>query len=247
MGAVANFICGYYYEQLGIDQKCLYRTLGRAVADFAPSVTVDEQDARDIHKVMVALKYDNPEFFYFSPEDVEIMKTTVFFYYFPAQKEETEELVKSLRKKRKTLVEGLKQEVQITNQKDMLYAIYVYLVKHVAYASDELQKPASALWIYDIQGPLLKGKAVCLGIALTVNYLCALVHIPSILITGQARTAGWDGNHGWNLVTLDGENYHLDVTCEITESDLDGPRYFLLKDRDLSDRQWAKEVYPAAI
>jgi transglutaminase/protease-like cytokinesis protein 3 len=59
--------------------------------------------------------------------------------------------------------------------------------------------------------------------------------------------AGWSTNHGWNLINLDGECYHLDATCDICEdNDKDNRKYFLVKDKDFTDRQWPKTLYPEA-
>ena len=82
---------------------------------------------------------------------------------------------------------------------------------------------------------------------MTVNYFCMAVHIPAILITGEANVAGWNGNHGWNMVELDGEYFHIDVTSAISQGvDLKN-KYFLIKDKDLDDRNWSKNLYPKAV
>ena len=249
MGLVAKLKCGFYYEQLTIDQKCIYKAIAAAVSGYLPSVTVEAADTKALHKIMMAVEYDNPEFFYWAPENSKINGNTILLSYTTGEKREAVEAVRMLREKRRSILQDLFEMYSDMNQKEALYSLYDYLVKNVTYAADELQKPACAQWIYDIEGPLLKGKGVCLGIAQTVNYLCASLHIKSLLITGECRVAGWNGNHGWNLVEMDGQYYHLDVTCDLNNAAGQEGRYeyFMLKDRDMEERKWPRNLYPKAV
>lgn len=247
MDIVSKLTCGFYYEQLEIDQQCLYCKIGMAISHYEQDIIVNENDIESIHKVMIAIRYDNPEFCYWSPDNVEIDATTVTFFYCTESEEEARNLVSEIRKKRELLIKELQSEKIASSLKEILFKVYLYLTEHITYASDELQKPACSQWIYDIQGPLLREKGVCLGISLAVNYICMALHIPSILITGEAKVAGWVSNHGWNLVEINGEYYHLDVTGDICGNSSEGFRYFLVKDKDLSGRQWPRSVYPEAV
>ena len=123
--------------------------------------------------------------------------------------------------------------------------MYRFLVNNVKYAYEELQKPECTKWIYDIEGCLVKKRAVCLGIAQTVQYICRQLSITSILVTGEAELNGCKVNHAWNLVKIGGRFRHLDATCEICEKK-EVYRYFLIRDNDISERNWRKDIYPSA-
>ena len=81
--------------------------------------------------------------------------------------------------------------------------------------------------IYDIYGMLKNGKAVCQGYALLYKELLYRVGIES----GYAHSAGM--NHIWNLVKIDDEYYHVDVTWADPVTDRYSRvshAYFLLSD-----------------
>lgn len=242
MGIIAKYRCGFYYEQLNIDQQFLYRRAASSISCYQPEMPVNQDDEDSLHKVLKAIQYDNPELFYWSADNSVAKNGRLLFCYTTDCEEEAIRLVNMTREKRLHMIKTV-LEAGIS-QIDLLSKIYDYLVQHVEYADDELQKPDCAPWIYDIQGPLLHERGVCLGIAQTINYICIALHIPAILVTGEAKVAGWHGNHGWNLVKIDEQYYHVDATCEICDDNQDNKRkYFLKEDEDFADHQWQKALY----
>lgn len=247
MGITAQLKTGFYYDQLGIDQKCDYRKVARALTGYRTTVRVDTVDRRKLHQILMAVKYDNPELFYWSLDETKSDGDLLHLVYYFKNEEEISELIRMLRDKRKNILEDILKEDTCQSQEEVLKRIFEYLVQTTAYAEDELQKPSCSPWIYDIRGILLKEKGVCLGMAMAINYLCMAVHIPTILITGEAKIAGWNGNHGWNMVELNGEYFHLDATCAIGQTGDSRDRWFLMKDQDLPERNWPKTLYPRAV
>lgn len=247
MGHIAQYKLGFYYEQLGIDQKCNYRKIAQAVSDYRTDVNVGESNPKDLQQTLLAIKYDNPEFCFWSFDETKPNGDILVLQYTTENEEEASVLIQNLRNKRKSILANLLEEERKQSQEKLLWIIFDYLSQTIKYADDELQKPVCSQWIYDISGVLLKEKGVCLGIAMTVNYFCMAVHIPAILITGEANVTGGNGNHGWNMVELDGEYFHIDVTSAISQGvDLKN-KYFLIKDKDLDDRNWSKNLYPKAV
>lgn len=59
-------------------------------------------------------------------------------------------------------------------------------------------------------GALVEGKAVCEGYARAFQYLLHQADIPSMLVFGQAGGV----NHAWNMVRIDGQWYHADITWD---------------------------------
>lgn len=242
MRSIAKYRCGFYYDQLGIDQQFLYRKIASSVSCYKSEIDVDE-DENSIHKVKLAIQYDNPELFYWSADKSVVKNKTLDLSYSTETEEEAINLVNMVREKRRIILQELSDER--LSQMDMFSRVYDYFAETMKYADDELQKPGCTPWIYDIQGPFLHERGVCLGIAQAVNYICMALHIPSILITGEAKVAGWIGNHGWNMVELNGEYFHIDVTCDVCEGER--RKYYLKKDKDFADRQWPKTLYPQAV
>lgn len=61
-------------------------------------------------------------------------------------------------------------------------------------------------------GALVEHAADSKGMALAYRALCARLDIPCIVVEGMVRNLGMEP-HFWNIITLDGENYHVDVSA----------------------------------
>ena len=81
---------------------------------------------------------------------------------------------------------------------------------------------------YDL---LVNGSTVCLGYAQAYQYLLAQVGIESVIVTSETM------EHAWNLVKLDDQWYHVDVTWDDPAPDSYGyvaHTYFLVTDAQIS-------------
>ena len=67
---------------------------------------------------------------------------------------------------------------------------------------------------YTAYGALVEGKAVCEGYAKAMQLLLQKASIPVTLVTGSVKETS--ESHMWNLITIHGENYHLDATWNDT-------------------------------
>lgn len=79
-------------------------------------------------------------------------------------------------------------------------------------AADSADPDREYPFAFTAYGALVEGKAVCEGYARAFSLLCRRVGIPCTTVNGvdlSTKTA-----HMWNLVTLDGEPYHVDVTWD---------------------------------
>lgn len=82
---------------------------------------------------------------------------------------------------------------------------------------------------YTAYGALLNQYAVCSGYGYAYELLLQEVGIPVEYVSGKAKGM----NHGWNIVQIDGEWYHVDATWDTpSRSDGDAPymTYFLKSD-----------------
>lgn len=67
---------------------------------------------------------------------------------------------------------------------------------------------------HNMYGALVNGKAVCEGYAYAFQYLAREAGIQCIAVKGDLNgLGGWEA-HAWNMVELDGEYYHIDVTSD---------------------------------
>lgn len=95
------------------------------------------------------------------------------------------------------------------------------------------------------------GIAICQGYAETFELLANEVGLKSQIVTGEAYTSNGWGLHAWNLVEIDGRQYHVDNTWDDPVSS--GGReyleydYFLIDDDTMSkDHRWDRDAYPKA-
>ncbi|PKM56569.1 MAG: hypothetical protein CVU98_10550 [Firmicutes bacterium HGW-Firmicutes-3] len=127
---------------------------------------------------------------------------------------------------------------------DKTLAIHDYLVDHIAYTEDI---EASDEYIYTMYGALIHGDAVCQGYAEAFQYLSHLAGLETMIIQG---TAGGEA-HAWNLVKLDEEWYHVDVTWDdpVMPDGTQVKRYDYLNvtsEQISKDHQYLVEDYPVA-
>lgn len=95
---------------------------------------------------------------------------------------------------------------------------------------------------YDADGVLLKGTGVCDSYARAYLMLCTAAGLECIYVSGTAGSGAqstW-GDHGWNMVKIDGSWYHVDCTWDDPgEGGYERHDYFLLGDESLSaDHRW---------
>lgn len=240
---LAKLNCGFYYGLLGIDEQTIFKKIGRNISEYKEVVEIKNVTSQEIHRVMAAIKYDNPEFFYWSLERTIYVGNQLRLGYWTRNEMEAREKLSALWEERKRIL-ALCRKPGKSSSTDMLSAIYHYLWTHTEYGYEELQVPGTCRWVYELDGVLLKHRAVCLGIAQAVNFLCEGLYIPAILITGEADFDGFTVNHGWNLVktTPDGAYRHVDLTADICA----GTEYkhFLCTDEEMQGYKWSKSTYP---
>lgn len=99
---------------------------------------------------------------------------------------------------------------------------------------------------YHAFGALNTGKAVCGAYAELMVLLLKRAGVPCRMVTG----IGNDIDHAWNMVSIDGELYHVDTTWDdpVTESEENIFRYeyFNLTDEEMRrEHVWTEEDYPA--
>ncbi len=121
------------------------------------------------------------------------------------------------------------EELKLTELSDIdaIVAAHDYLVLNTAYDmgayySTEVTSSHSA------EGTLLYGQAVCSGYASTFRLLMMLADIPCKYV--------YNDTHAWNLVQLDGEWYHIDVTWDDPTPDRPGVvvyKHFMMTDEEI--------------
>ncbi len=95
---------------------------------------------------------------------------------------------------------------------------------------------------HDAPGALVRGEAVCDGIARAYKLLCDEAGIPCAVVTGSSG-----GPHAWNIAWVEGHWAHVDVTDDLASPGGHGPvsrAFFGLSDREVLRERTIDSEHP---
>lgn len=191
---------------------------------------------KDVSLVFHALQTDHPELFWLpSQYYIKTKEDSLSFLFvrddslpetstYLIKKSQKDAMVSSL----KNAVEEIKSQVTATVPSEIALQLHDLLCARVKYLSGSSKDPM--LWT--AYGALVNGEAVCEGYARAYQLLLYEFGINSTLVTGTANGEG----HMWNIVNIDGKNYHVDVTWD-DRNDGGSPSfhaYFCLTDTQIT-------------
>ncbi len=117
-------------------------------------------------------------------------------------------------------------------------AVHDYLVLNTVYDYENYQNNTVPFVSYEAYGVLVLKTGVCDGYRKAFQLFMDILGIPCEGVVGT----GNGGAHAWNIVTLDGERYHIDVTWDDPVPDTSGSvhyNYFLVDDDTMrQDHTW---------
>lgn len=128
--------------------------------------------------------------------------------------------------------------------------LHDYIVENARYDYENYVNGTLPDEAYEEYGCLVSGNTVCEGYARGMKLLCDLAGIECMLITGSEMNSDNTQGHIWNIVKIDGDYYHLDVTNNdaITSTGIERPtyRYFNLTDHEMARAySWNRAMYPS--
>lgn len=196
-------------------------------------LNIDDLEAVKI--LYAELLNEHPELFYASSEIrysyyVGSGKlANIYLSYLGTTEEERQEYIKMVEQATGEITSGM-------TDVEKALALHDFLAQNCAYAYSEYLEGTldSCPNVYNAYGALVEGKAVCQGYAVAYNSLLRAVGIPSEICSSDAM------NHAWNLILLDGEWYHVDVTWDDPVWNTEGKVqhiYFLLSDSEMNNRE----------
>ncbi len=109
---------------------------------------------------------------------------------------------------------------------DKVKAVHDYLCEHITYVQDDY-------YSHTAYGALAGGTAVCDGYSLAFQRFMDVLGIPCLIATGERN----GDSHAWNLVQLDGQWYHLDVTWDDQTWGIIRD-YFLISGKNAGYQNW---------
>lgn len=204
----------YAYSVLNAEERNVYDIVLEAVNAFAPEVKgLSSVTEAQCQKIVDYIQRDHPELFWFQHGATFYFDTKTRIV---SRIELTYCLTKEEATKRQEKIE-VATKAFMTSITDMMsdyeatLHIYENIIKLVDYDTIGLERqkkttvtPDVADDLRSIYGVFVNKKAVCAGYAKAMQYLLNQCGIECTYVTSDT--------HAWNLIKLEGDYYHLDVT-----------------------------------
>lgn len=191
------------YASLNYDTRMqdAYNSVVETITNFETSahmpLTISEAD---YVKVLEAVRCEQLMFFYLKDRTLGDFDNFTHSYTIDFTYKFTVEQVNSMLKEtEQTALEIISQIDEDMTDYEKLKFLHDYLVLNV-------ESSVEGEYVDSIYGALVNKKALCEGYAKTFSYLCNLVGIDNMIVTGYT-----DVDHMWNMVKLNGSWYHIDI------------------------------------
>lgn len=127
-------------------------------------------------------------------------------------------------------------------------ALHDYIINNTRYDYENYLKNTIPDESFNAYGCLIRGVAVCEGYSKAMKLLCDLSALECVVVNGKSKSGGALEGHAWNIVKIDGEYCHLDVTNDDPVSKNGGNLltyyYFNLPDSEMAlSNVWNKSEY----
>ena len=203
--AEEEFVNCYCYSVLSEDEKTVYREIYSILNTMGEDVRLSTVDVQLIEKVFKCVLNDHPKLYYVEgytyttfTRDTDIAKLE-FSGTYTKSREECDAMNVQIENYVADCFSGM--ENGISDYEKVKY-IYEYIIDGTEYnlTAEDSQNICSVF---------LNGESVCMGYARAMQYLLLEQDILCTVVNG---TADQGEEHAWNLLLLDGQYYHLDVT-----------------------------------
>ena len=242
----------FYYFALPDNEKEIYKQLYFGFEKFEKQIMLKCKGV-DIDRIGLIAQYvynDVPSFFYVAPSMFSYRPIHGGFCYVPTYLYSEDE--KALYEERiKSGLEAFSKKYITSSMTDYEKekAIHDYLVTTVVYDHNAVSDPRKTVnEAFNILGALLKRRAVCWGISCAFKLMCDWCGIKAYVIFGSpAGKTEEEDPHAWNVVVLDGEYYHVDVTWDLKEKgDVSiNYDYFNIDDKLMGlSHNWDRKFHP---
>ncbi len=216
----------YYYNNLSYFDKVCYIDVLEQLQRYSSQITVKYSD--NFSDVLTSITNDHPELFYvdwgglirYYCRSGNIVLDPIYLY-------NPRESAEFLRR--------IEQFVSMLDCGGDDYAIakrvHDFLFNRVKYdnAARHLRRPDS----HSIIGPLLFDEGVCEGMAEAAQYFFDRLNIDSTVILSRGEN---NIGHKWNVISIDGQPYHMDLTGDIGakwDDKLISYDFFLISDEEM--------------
>lgn len=199
----------HYFELLSETEKTAYNAVLTEITAFPERIEVPVLTRDELNSMYEALLYDNPELFFVSGKTV-VRQVKKRAYLYPEYRMAAPDFEAMSRKCGEIAEQIAQQAREKTAPFDRERVVHDQLISTCTYTNDETN-----VYKGTIYGALCGGECACEGYAKTTKYLLDMLDIPCFVVHGNSTPPGSrTESHMWNVVQLDGEWYHLDLTWD---------------------------------
>ncbi|MDE7294860.1 MAG: hypothetical protein K2N72_10600 [Oscillospiraceae bacterium] len=215
----------YGYKQLNEAEQKLYRDILEAAKSVRLKVDLDESVTDEMWVKVFGIVYNQePELFWLSA--ARTAKGKLWYW------EIDPDIIAGMQKEIDAKVSEILTAVQGKSDWEKLEYFHDYIVLHNNFVKDD---NSSTTTIYN---SFIGGNIQCSGYAKSMQYLCDLSGIESLIVVG---TNDVNASHAWNVIKVDGKWYNMDTTWDdpiLTNVDVTNirHRYFLVPDEWIHEK-----------
>lgn len=212
----------YYYMRLSEPEKRIYQVLYKGVKNLEEEIPIDGiyPDVNAVNRIYDALTADNPLLYYFNQSCLTVNTTKSGTILVP-QYFCSHEQIETYNGRIQAIVNQLMMELQLERATDSekVRKIHDYFCQNIKYDREALQSQQMNRQVasHSIIGVFARNRAVCEGIAKAVKLLLNTANVKCIVVNGNAELEE-NIPHMWNIIKINGEPYHLDVTWDLANS-----------------------------
>ena len=232
----------YYYGRLSTMGKSVYNAMVLGIRSFSNEIALPYAPQDLVSAVFDSVLRDNPLIFYTTSYSVtsNVQKRLCRLHpnYMYPQNTATQYIDR--------IVQYLRNFDAVQEKPDIDKELYVhdFCLNHFKYDYSFGENAFSIL------GPVLKGSAVCEGIAKFVKLALDYLGVRCIVVHGNANDPihGADSKHAWNIAKISGQTFHLDVTFNLTQKTVQNRYdYFNLCDDEIKKDHSFASGYPKCV
>ena len=204
----------YHYYLLSKGEQRIYEKIRKQLMLGRKKITIGYTPS--IYKIIEALREDSAELYFVKWQAVfthiefnareRLITWEVSYLYKQNEVKQIEERIKSI----------IQTFEKLKSERAIALAVHDWLANNVTYDQIEVKKNRFKFRNHNAVGALLAKKAVCEGFARAYQLLLNRLGVDCMMVFGKAKTEGsWEGGlHAWNIVSINGSNYYVDVTWD---------------------------------
>lgn len=216
----------YYYQQLNQKEKAIYQAFYKGVMshqDIIPVPAKGKLSDATFNRVFMAMTRDNPLIFFLNQSACSWASDKFSHVAICPQYFFSEKKVKEYKRKIESVVNQLIADLRLLEgtDYDKEKKVHDWMCQNIEYDFDgsDLKQPVRLIASHNIIGVFAHHKAQCEGIAKAAKVLLNAVDVKCIVATGESNRNHQYEKHAWNIVEVEQNPYHLDVTWDIGASD----------------------------